>query len=485
MKKLLLVFVILFYALAAFAQTYSLSPSPGNSLPSCPGITKPFSITVSSGSLPSCTYTWTVTNGRFPDHNNATTYAALNLTSINVQWNDTHNGGNLKVEVSGCTGGSPTGELASSDYAIASFFGQTFAQVGSEDALGTITYGTINIPFCTVPTITIWVDHMYMNNTGGAGQTGLVEAIYVYTIPSGWKQYGTNYTGGITSTLNTIVITPIPGATQNCADGDVHVSGLVPPSFSCGSPSNQAIIPIHRTGSVSLSLSPSNYSGPSCGDHTPITFTASTTFSCGTTYTWSKPSGWSGASTSNTITLTPSGSPSDVGTITATINLGCSNSPSASYTTPAFKQPTMTGPDPVCSQGTFALSNALASNVTWSSSDSGILTVDSNGVGTRVGNASGQVTVIATFNCGINPVSKTLFVGIPDVPGPIVGNTSPNIGYTEFYYTTPTIGASSYNWYVPKNFPGCSPFCWSISRYNDPTSLFVNVGTDKQLPLTA
>lgn len=135
MKALLFFISLEFIAIGGFTQTFSIAPGPTDS-PVCPFAQRTYALHVSSGSLPNCTYTWTATNGVFPGHNNQSTFAGVNLTSIDVKWNDDHGGGTLKVEVGDCPGNSPNGELVSNNYSIATFFGQTFCTGWQRRCLG-------------------------------------------------------------------------------------------------------------------------------------------------------------------------------------------------------------------------------------------------------------------------------------------------------------------------------------------------------------
>lgn len=456
MKTLLHCFGFIFATFELYAQSQTFSISPGSSdAPMCPNVAKTYSVVVSPGSLPSCSYKWTAVNGYFPNNGGGSVAIGQNLTSIAVKWEDTHNGGTLQVEVSSCSNSFPSGELASKTYSIATFFGQTFPHVGSEDALGNVTYDPVNIPYCDVPVVTLWVDHMYMNHTGGIGEPGLVEGIYVFNLPSGWKQVTTNATGAITSSLNFISITPISGSTSTCANGNVTVQALVPASFSCGNSSQQATIHLNRTGSVSFSQSPT-YTGPKCGNTIPITFTANT-FSCSPTYAWAFPSGWSGSSTSNSITLTPSGSYLDAGQIKVTVFSQCSNPITYIYTTPAFVSPGISGPDIVCNSESYSLTNIVNSTINWSSSYPSGLTINSSGTATRVNNYSGTANIsvaIVSGGCtGMTVPSKNVVVGKGIDHATLVNVEGYRMGFNQFFVTgriNPEFvpGGTTYSWFV-------------------------------------
>lgn len=190
------------------AQT-TLSISPGNSL-ACPGVQINYQVQISSGSLPSCTYTWTVARGHYVGlPANVTTTTG---TAVSVIWDDTPGSGTLSVLSSACSPSSENGKGASATYAIRSVFGKSFSGVGSP----------INVPFCNANAINLIVDHMYIEGTGGIAQPPLTEIdAYIWSLPADWKQYGTNATGVISTVINSISIYP----TTNCASGSVLVQG--------------------------------------------------------------------------------------------------------------------------------------------------------------------------------------------------------------------------------------------------------------------
>ena len=113
-------------------------------------------------------------------------------------------------------------------------------------------------------------------------------------------------------------------------------------------------------------------------------------------------------------------------------------------------------------------------SISWTSSNPSGFQIDASGLATRFSNFSGAVTITATVTggCGTMTISSSVYVGIPDRPGPVTGNTSPNVGYTEFYFSSPpATGATSYDWILPYNSG------WSIDHYNDILSIFAIVGS--------
>lgn len=90
----------------------------------------------------------------------------------------------------------------------------------------------------------------------------------------------------------------------------------------------------------------------------------------------------------------------------------------------------ISGPDIVCSTGSFTLSGRPPSSASWSSSNTGILTINSStGSASRVGSAQGQVTITATITtgCGTLQLTKVVWVGNPNltkkINGAVAGTT--------------------------------------------------------------
>src|SRR5690606_30191856 len=69
-----------------------------------------------------------------------------------------------------------------------------------------------------------------------------------------------------------------------------------------------------------------------------------------------------------------------------------------------------------CSSGSYGLENlGSGATVSWSTDAPSILTINSAGVASRVGSASGRVAITATITTGCGPISVQRFVhvGLP------------------------------------------------------------------------
>jgi hypothetical protein len=88
-------------------------------------------------------------------------------------------------------------------------------------------------------------------------------------------------------------------------------------------------------------------------------------------------------------------------------------------TTPSISTSQIAGSGFVCTTSAYTVANLQVgtSVVSWSSSNTSILTINAAGTASRVGNANGQVTITATLNngCGNFSRTKTVHVGKPIV----------------------------------------------------------------------
>lgn len=260
---------------------------------------------VSSGTLPVCTYRWYITGGTIQNNTNIG-------TTITVKWHDQTGQGNLTVIANSCslTWKEQTGNQVVASYTRHSVFGKNFPSGACNNS--------IDVPLCSSAPVVICADKMYIDFTGSAGQPPLKEVdAYVWTIPSGWKQASSTNVGPITftTTANSIILEPL-----SSNGGTVSVLGSI--ANTCGttvSKSNAKTITITR--SPTLSVNPA-YTA-TCGLTAPVTFAVST-LPCATSYTWSIPSGWTGTSTTNSITLTPNGTSGGTVSLTIATNIGTS-----------------------------------------------------------------------------------------------------------------------------------------------------------------
>jgi hypothetical protein len=162
-----------------------------------------------------------------------------------------------------------------------------------------------------------------------------------------------------------------------------------------------------------------------CGDTDPITFTASSVPGA-TEYIWTKPSGWSGNSTTNSITLTPDGSSDGDITVQAVSGPYTSGTRTLPISLEDFdpdNEPSISGPSRVaCSNEDFVLNNAPnGATVSWQASPASRF-ANSSGNGTdailrAISAAGGTATLTYTIdngpNCPLVTESRTLNLGEP------------------------------------------------------------------------
>jgi hypothetical protein len=329
----------------AFSQ--SISPSRGTSTV-CPGQAITYTVNPNPNFSDCGNFTWTLTNGSFDfGANPPTTSRTTTTNSIVVFWTDTPADGTLKV-TSTCSEGPM---IVTEKYAIRSLKTRTPANARANQTP----------TLCSTTGIDLYVDVMFLNNTGGT--TGITQEYadgYEWVLPSGWKSSGQS--GTITTTTNYIAVTPDHG----CAEGSVTVKAFKSGCTSGKKYSESASISLARPRPT-LTITPqAGYSGPSCGAAQAVTFTV-TPISCASNYTWSFPSGWSPASVtsgSNSVTVTPSGGANDAGNIVATANLSCGITVPSATKTLTFSPPAIVVNSSICHSGTNVSMSNVSSNVT-------------------------------------------------------------------------------------------------------------------------
>jgi hypothetical protein len=266
---------------------------------------------------------------------------------------------------------------------------------------------------------------------------------YTWTLPSGWIGTSTS------STIN---------ATIGGNGGTISVTA----DNSCGS-SLQSIMSITVTA---LPPQPGAIAGS-----TTITRGSSQTYSISavagaTSYTWTLPSGWSGSSTSTSITAT-AGVEALSGNISVAANNSCgSGDPNAinvivSDCNPPAQPASITGQTAVCqgSSQTYSITAVSgATSYTWTLPSGWSGSSTSTSITATTGASGGSISVTANNSCG-SSAPRTLAVSVtvlPPQPGTISGeiNVTPGQSYT---YSIATVsGATSYTWSIPSGWSGSS-----------------------------
>ncbi|MEB2783797.1 T9SS type A sorting domain-containing protein [Algoriphagus persicinus] len=363
-----------------------------------------------------CTYKWTVVNGLFSNGATSIQGPYSQVGSVSVTWSNipfqggsSIPNGTLLLTVFNCP--LPNGEPTSrtEDVLIKTLNGVTPGTISGNASIlsGDVTNKTYSIPRLKFP-----------GSGQNGGSTSLVYAdSYQWLIPAGW-QIGATISNGTT---------PISGQGYSvsikpnaCTGGIIKVRGY----SSCGPGyySNWSEKTVSRN-LPSLSFTQAPPDNVRCAITTPITVTVASVPGA-QSYTWTKPNGWSGSSTTNTITLTPNGL--NAGTVSVRANL-C-----ATQTNPLSKTinlqlfdpqnpPVVNGSLQVCSSGTtYSLLNApISTTATWTVSPSNLVS-QSNGSGFSAiitkANASSSGVATITFNltgpCGpLPPFTKQIQIG--------------------------------------------------------------------------
>ena len=285
---------------------------------------------------------------------------------------------------------------------------------------------------------------------------------YTWTLPNGW-------TG--TSTTNTII------ATIGASGGTVSVTA----NNSCGSsaPSTLAV-----TASAALPTP-----GPISGESV-ICIGGQYTYSIAPvngaiTYTWSLPHGWTGTSTTTSITVT---SDSTAGYLTVVARNGCASSLPVALpvSTTTLVPPTpgiIGGPPNVCAGSTdsfYVTSVTRTSSYTWTLPNGWTGTSTTNSIIATVGSTGGVITVTAQNGCGtssaqtktdtVNPLPQVVFdfnknpvcdgranVVILNMGTPSGGNyTGQGVSGNTFFNTTSLSPANYVLTYTYTDQKGCS-----------------------------
>ncbi|MBK9448523.1 MAG: SBBP repeat-containing protein [Bacteroidetes bacterium] len=259
----------------------------------------------------------------------------------------------------------------------------------------------------------------------------------------------------------TATINPTFCNTYTAPDGQVYTmsgtyTAIIPNSQVCDS-----VITINLTVNFVPFLTGfiSGNSAICAGSSNTYTFPAAPS---ATSYNWTLPSGWSGSSTTNTISTTATATGGII-TVNGENNCGVSTDRTLNVAIiPIPAQPgSITGNIAVCPGSTNTYSIASVPGATsyawtlpggWSGSSS------SNSLTASAGASGGNLTVIASNACGSSS-AQSLPISImaaPAQPGAISGNLSVCAGSENTYSITPVPGATSYTWSLPGGWSGSS-----------------------------
>lgn len=340
---------------------------------------------------------------------------------------------------SGWSGTSTTNSISAS----AGTSGGTITVVAS-NGCGTSTAQTLTVTANVAPATPAAISG---NTTVCQNSTNLytVPAVagatsYIWTLPAGW-------TGS--STSNTINVT------AGASSGTISVVA----SNSCGnSASSLLVVNMNSVPSQPAAITgPANVCQSTTGTYTVAAVPGATS------YNWTLPTGWTGSSTSNSITATAGSAP---GNISVSVTNSCGTSPAQTLavtsTTGTPAQPgTISGSATVCPGGnvTYSVTPVTgAASYTWTLPGGWTGTSTTNSINAVAGTTPGSVTVIANNGCGTSP-AQTLPVVVSSItqPGAITGSATAVCQGASATYTVPAVaGATTYNWTLPGSWTGTS-----------------------------
>ncbi|MBI4929768.1 MAG: PKD domain-containing protein, partial [Bacteroidetes bacterium] len=475
------------YTTAASTKTVTATPLPvtpgaisGNITP-CTGIAVTYSITAVSGAT---SYTWLLPIG----YTGSSTTNSISVTigsnpgTIQVYANNscgssaassltvTPTGGSLPAQPASISGPASPCASTAQTYSVSPVAGATFYTWTLPGTwTGTSTTNTISVTAGTaggtisvsagntcgsssVQTLAVSISNVpaqpgvISGNTTvclGSANTYSITAVggatgYTWTLPGGWT--GTSTTNSISTTA---------GAT-----GTITVTA----DNACGSSTP-------RTLAVTVNTVPAQ-PGAISGNTTVCLGTANTysisAVSGATSYSWTLPGGWTGSSTTNSISTTAGASS---GTITVTANNTCGSGTAQTLAVTVNSIPAqpgaISGNTTICGSTAQTYSVTSVSGATsyaWTLPGGWTGSSTTNSINTTAGNTSGNVTVTASNTCGTSPV-RTLSVTVnpvPAQPASISGNTTICGGTTNTYSITPVSGATAYTWTLPGGWTGTS-----------------------------
>lgn len=182
-----------------------------------------------------------------------------------------------------------------------------------------------------------------------------------------------------------------------------------------------------------------------------------------TSYLWTLPAGWSGTSTTNSITVntTTSGGTISVAAVNA-CGTGTARTLSITGGSAPSQPGAITGNTAVCAGTSYNYSVAAVPGATsyiWSLPAGWSGASSTNNITVVSGTAGGTLSVVAVNSCGnsIARTTSTLITPVPAQPSPITGSTSVCPGSTQVYSVTLVQGANMvYNWNLPSGWSGTS-----------------------------
>lgn len=363
------------------------------------------------------------------------TYSVPNVTGITYNW----------AKPTGWTGASTTNSLTTTSN---STIGNVTLGVSVTNTCGTTNSNlTITVSSATPATPgTISGTNLLCSGTTNSYSVSAVTGAtsYTWTLPNGWT--GTSTTNSISavagSNSGNITVTANNGCGSSVAQTKAITVNNIPATPG----------PISGPSSICLGSSGNIYSVPSAG---------------AISYTWTKPIGWTGTSTSNTINTAIIGFNGVSGNITVTASNQCgTSSPAILAVTVHSSLPvspgSIAGPNSICSGSSNSYSvppmNVNTAFYTWTLPNGWTGTSATNSIPTTANGNGGNITVVANNGCGSSS-AQTLSVAVnttPAMPSSISGTNSICVGSSNTFNILSVSGASSYTWTLPNGWTGNS-----------------------------
>ncbi|APG60219.1 hypothetical protein LPB144_07265 [Christiangramia salexigens] len=370
------------------------------------------------------------------------------------------------------TTGALTYEWQVNGNIVASTTNYTSSAVNNTDVVQLIIRSVnLNASLCETPSNSITMT-VNQNRTGSvtiqASNTNICPSENVDFSISSSANLGANPSftwqrirGGNTTTIGTTNSI----SNNNLQNGDQVFLSVVS-TIPCTTPD-----PVISTNTITISEKPGIPAQPGAisGDNNicpGVVKSYSVPLVSGITYNWILPTGWTGSSTSNTISVTPGTAGGDI-KVTAQNSCGISIERTRTITvlsgTPVTPGAFTSGPAELCpnTAATYTVPAVTGANeYIWTLpagfSPSGTTSTPTPTINVTSGaSGSGNLSVIAKNICGqssARTMAVTVKSGTPGTPGTITGDATicPGISKT---YTIPAIsGASQYIWTLPTGF---------------------------------
>jgi hypothetical protein len=441
----------------------TLAVSVGCTVPAQPGaisgnttVTSGSSNTYSVTAVAGVTYAWTLPSGWSGSSttNSITATAGSAGGTISVTANNSC--GASVARTLAVTIGTPSANLALNKPATTS----TIEGTGFEGSKA--VDGNASTRWASIEAVDPQWIRVDLNATYNINRVKIVwEAAYASAYEVQVSADGTNWTPIKSVTNNTVLTNDWTGL--NGSGRYIRVNGT-----SRGTPWGYSIfeLEVYGTSGCTLPVQPSTITG-----NTSVTAGSSNTYSVtavsGVTYSWTLPSGWSGNSTSNSITTTAG---SAGGTISVVANNACGASPartlavSVGCTLPA--QPSVISGNTTVTSGstnTYSVTAVSGVTYTWTLPSGWSGTSTSNSITSTAGSAGGTISVKANNACG-SGTARTLAV--------TVGSSTTNLALNKAVVVSSVEPQTSFNGSLAVD--GNSTTRWS-SNYVDPSWIYVDL----------